>query len=184
MSTKKSIPWASRMTPVQMMLPILHVFAAICFPQTDAKTEKKIQMLQDQNAALKKQVQEEQARAKQLKDDVKEAKQAGAGDVSSLPLNLANTWISFLHSSFIPSFIASFLLPFRGFWVISLLLLTLGNLKMLFLLFLSNLVVVFLLSYHPSFLFLPSLSVHASWLHSSFFYSFLQIFYSALKYEK
>ncbi|XP_030832352.1 calmodulin-binding carboxy-terminal kinesin isoform X2 [Strongylocentrotus purpuratus] len=48
--------------------------------KTDAKTEKKIQMLQDQNAALKKQVQEEQARAKQFKDDVKEAKAAGAGD--------------------------------------------------------------------------------------------------------
>ncbi|XP_041465181.1 myosin-10-like [Lytechinus variegatus] len=48
--------------------------------KSDAKTEKKIQMLQDQNAALKKQVQEEQAKAKQLKDDVKEAKAAGAGD--------------------------------------------------------------------------------------------------------
>ena len=62
-------------------------------PQTDAKTEKKIQMLQDQNAALKKQVQEEQARAKQLKDDVKEAKQAGAGDVSPLqPMYSFGKW--------------------------------------------------------------------------------------------
>ncbi|XP_072167094.1 uncharacterized protein [Diadema setosum] len=48
--------------------------------KTDAKTEKKLQMLQEQNTNLKKQLQEEVAKYKQLEKDMKEAKAAGAGD--------------------------------------------------------------------------------------------------------
>ena len=50
--------------------------------QVDAKTEKKLQMYQEQVTSLKKQIQEEQNKTKAAKDDLKEFKSAGAGDVS------------------------------------------------------------------------------------------------------
>ena len=49
---------------------------------TDAKSEKKIKLLTEQAATLKKTIQENQDKIRQMEKDLKEAKSGGTADVS------------------------------------------------------------------------------------------------------
>ena len=50
---------------------------------TDAKSEKKIKLLTEQSATLKKTIQENQDKIRQMEKDLKEAKSGGMADVSN-----------------------------------------------------------------------------------------------------